>query len=251
MIPMNENTIQSFDDYLDKKMTLGEMHAFEAKLDADPELKQAFEEYKSNVHYLNASLLKSKMDTWGKGPNDPVHAAKRKKTVAMVVSFIAFVVVLICLLLFYLLNNFWNQNRETYPNNLYATYFKIDSGLPVQMSASAHLRFDEGMSDYRNGNYAEAMEHWKHLENQNTDTLAFYYAMIDMHDDRLEAASKELKSIPNSSIFYTRAQWYLSLCYVGLNKVDAARKILITIIPNRSFEYIEEAKELYAKLPAN
>jgi hypothetical protein len=114
---------------------------------------------------------------------------------------------------------------KTFKNHNIENYMLEDAGFKVWMGASSNpIDLINGMSYYKNKEYAEALSYFS--KTQNNDT-AFYYSGIScMHLNKLTEAETFFIKIPNSSVYSNNTLYYLSLCYLYNNQKEKGFQLL-------------------------
>ncbi len=104
-------------------------------------------------------------------------------------------------------------------------YMIEDAGFKVWMNAaSINVDIINGMSYYKNKNYSEALSNFS--KTQNNDT-AFYYSGIScMQLNQLNEAETFLSKVPSTSVYYNRATYYISLCYLYNQQKETGLQLL-------------------------
>lgn len=105
-------------------------------------------------------------------------------------------------------------------------YLIEDSGFKVYMSSETtkNIKLNNGMSEYRIGNYTEAISEFK-LVTEN-DTANYYLGICFLKTNELDSASIYLESIKPNSLYYNKSQYYLALSYIYNNKKSEGLSIL-------------------------
>ena len=147
----------------------------------------------------------------------------RKKTVLPLFLSIAAILIL-------LFGIFWMMDRKEEPAQLFAKNFKPDIGLPLKMSASTSNGFYEGMLEYKQENYAEAIEVWEKLlayDPQN-DTLNYFLGVANLalgkEDKSLEYLHDPLLFL--NGMFSEDAAYYAALAEIKKGDFEKAKKHL-------------------------
>ncbi len=110
--------------------------------------------------------------------------------------------------------------------------------------------YEEATNYYINENYREAALIFKKALDSNIEQvdIRFLYAISLVELKKYEEAVIEFKMVISKYDSYNlESKWYLSLCYLKLNKVEAAHKLLLELSEKRSF-YQEPALEILDQL---
>lgn len=110
---------------------------------------------------------------------------------------------------------------------------------------SNYILYD-GMIDYKEGNYAKAIEKWKSMGDSHTytDTLSYYMGLANMGAGNMEQAVKYLDDVlkKESNIYQQKATWYLALIYIKQDNKKAAVSLL------KKIEGMSAAIELLSRI---
>lgn len=125
---------------------------------------------------------------------------------------------------------FWMMDHSTTPEKIFANNFKADIGLPLKMSKTSELSFYEGMLDYKQENYTEAIVKWQILleSKPENDTLNYFLGVTHL---ALGNATKSLKYLKTQNrfqqgIFKEDAAWYAALASIKEGKFEEAKVFL-------------------------
>jgi predicted Zn-dependent protease len=140
-------------------------------------------------------------------------------------------------------------NGSTRNEDLYSAYFSPDIGLPVAMGSadSTSYTFYDGMINYKEERYSEAISKWQAIANASgyTDTLRYYIGMALLNNKQEKEAESMLMQLTNmpASTYHDDAFWYLALVRLKNNDGATARLYLEKIKAGR-----EDARELLSKI---
>lgn len=205
-----------------------EYATFSASLDSDPVLKQQVEDVETLLSGIESAALKEKLEGYHKdilsdqSEEKVVPIASKKKKNYAFIAIAASLVATIGL--------FWFFTQKTGSEKLFAEYFVPDPGLPTNMSEMENFDFYDAMVDYKQGNYADAIDKW---ENQlkfktESDTLHYFIGVAQLAKGDETEAIEHLKSVVDlsNSIFTKDAHYYLGLAYLkGENITEAKRNL--------------------------
>ena len=125
---------------------------------------------------------------------------------------------------------FWMTDHSNNSEKIFAKNFKPDIGLPLKMSTANASGFYEGMLNYKQENYKEAIEKWEVLltENPESDTLNYFLGVANL---ALGNEAKSLEYLQNQErfqqgIFKEDAAWYAALAKIKEGKFQEAREFL-------------------------
>lgn len=137
----------------------------------------------------------------------------------------AAIVVVVSGLSFYLL--FYNKSK----NDLTAFEYH-ETGLAVLMSNTSNVAFNNAMSKYKLGEFKAAFTEFNALS--ITDTTTYFKGVCLYELGNLPEAMHEFNSVSETSVFYMKNLYFMSLCNIKLNnKKDAFNSLkLLTLIDN-------------------
>ncbi len=146
-----------------------------------------------------------------------------------------------------LLGIFWMMQRNPTPEKIFAENFKPDIGLPLKMGSTNNYGFYEGMLDYKQGNYKNAIDQWQVLlkENPNNDTLNYFLGVANLAQGNAE---KSLEYLQNQerfqhSIFKEDALYYGALAKIKEGKFEDAKTLLKKIPSERNTNLLKELEK--------
>ena len=126
---------------------------------------------------------------------------------------------------------FWMLKEDNTSEKIFAAHFKPDIGLPLKMGTKNEYGFYEGMVDYKQGNYKEAIAQWELLLNEKpeNDTLNYFLGVTYLAEGNSEKSLEYLE--PNqkftNGIFSNEAPYYTALAKIKEGKFEAAKKLLM------------------------
>lgn len=217
-IPQNELAL--IEGYLLKELSTEEQLAFEQRLAADTQLQQWVKQTRLFSVGIQEAVLTEKMETFHSAASlhkqAPVVKMNRVKKIAIAAAVVIVVAT----------GAIWLTSQKNTNEELYATYFKPDPGLPTVMGVEENYAFDKAMVDYKTGQYAEAINSWMKLKetNPNGDTLNYFIgAALLAKQETKNAISYFDKVIANTkSSFLNEAYWYKGLALLKEGKQQEA-----------------------------
>jgi tetratricopeptide (TPR) repeat protein len=142
---------------------------------------------------------------------------------------------------------FWILNMGKTSERIFAKNFKPDIGLPLKMSTGNTYGFYEGMLDYKQENYEEAIEKWQVLleAKPKNDTLNYFLGVAYL---ALGNAAKSLEFLENQErfrqgIFKEDAAYYTALAKIKEGKLEEARVFLQKYPAKRNTALLNELYE--------
>ncbi|GAB3420586.1 tetratricopeptide repeat protein [Niabella aquatica] len=241
----NENNISQEDlalieQYLHLHLPAAELLSFEQRLSADAGWRQKVEEVRLMMVGIQEAVLQDKLDQFHNEINPATLKAVSVQKSSWKKWMAAAAVIVIVILGGSLLFQFPAHEK------LFAAYYKPDPGLPVVMGAEgkSHYTLYDGMIDYKEGNYAKAIEKWKSIGDGHTDTLSYYMGLANMSAGNMEQAVKYLDDVlgKEGSVYWQKATWYLALIYIKQDNKEAAATLL------KKIEDMPLAKELLSRM---
>ncbi len=106
-----------------------------------------------------------------------------------------------------------------------ANYYVEDAGFKVWMDAgNKNIALTNAMSYYKSENYSAAIT--KFLTLSKNDTAEYYAGICYIKLNQLDSATYYLKALSPVSVYKTKSDFYLALCYLFNNKQNEALKLL-------------------------
>lgn len=237
---ISEERQELFERYLLGQMNAAEKESFETNIGEDAGLQDEFEEFNALFQTIEESGMRTKLNEFHQNiekDNIPVRQLdppKRKFNFRIAAT----------VLLLLSVGGFWFFNRADPNERLFHEYYTQDPGLPTVMGSNDNYEFYEAMVDYKQGNYAIAIEKWgKLLEKKpENDTLNYFMGSAYLANDNALRSLRYLEQVSNdkSSKFRDDALYYLALGYLKVNRKDAAEKTLKQAESARVIELMEE-----------
>lgn len=120
---------------------------------------------------------------------------------------------------------YWFSFRKP---DLYAQYYKPDPGLYTYMGGSQNFTFDQGMVEYKTGNYSAALENWLNLpaHDSSKDTTLYFIGNAYLAIKNYQNAEKYLMMVSESrdSDLKGKTDWYLGLIALKKGDIERAKK---------------------------
>ncbi|MDC7994209.1 tetratricopeptide repeat protein [Altibacter sp. HG106] len=227
---ITEQEFETIERYLKNNMSAEEQERFQQQLIEEPTLQQKVNEVRMLIDGVEAASLKEKLNTYheevsathSKVIDPPKLISTPEKNYTRWYAAAGILVALIGI--------FWFLNRTSPTEQLFAQHFEPDPGLPTTMSTSGNYAFFEGMVDYKQGKYDEALSKWEPLleASPENDTLQYFLGMAHLAKDESKEALPYLEKVAamTSSSFLSEANWYLGLSYLDLNQPKKATRVL-------------------------
>ncbi|MDX5442704.1 MAG: hypothetical protein LPJ89_02850, partial [Hymenobacteraceae bacterium] len=141
------------------------------------------------------------------------------------------------------------QNKPA-PENLFASYFIEDPGLPVFMGEYNLTERAEAMNRYRTGNTQEALQIWRSIPADaiGADTLDYYKGIFLLRLGQADSATYYLKPLIKSNSAYAgRAAYYTAMAYWQQQNLEQAQKIFSEMASDTNHPYYDIATEILQK----
>lgn len=147
----------------------------------------------------------------------------------------------------FLVGGYTLSRKRINNQDLYASYFTPDPGLPTTMSTTQDFDFYEAMVTYKQGDYTQALEKWEGLlkTKPNNDTLNYFIGVAHLANDEETEAITFLQWTTDhqKSVFLSDAFYYLGLAYLKQNNTEKALYFLEKSEHRTSKKLISELKE--------
>jgi TolA-binding protein len=203
---MDKPTFEVIEAYVLERLPAGERLAFEQRLEHDADLRDEVEMQREHVRAVELGgmvrlLQRTAQDERRAGAGGFGTYWKYAAAVALLVTAAA-----------------WLFLRTPVNEQLFATHFVADPGLPVAMGIAQDPAFADAMVHYKEGHYAEAIAAWTPLLHARpaNDTLQFYLGAAALAEGDAPAARPHLQRVADdaASTFQRPARWYLFLAHV-------------------------------------
>lgn len=122
------------------------------------------------------------------------------------------------------------MDNSSTSEEIFAKNFKPDVGLPLKMGTVGTYGFYEGMLDYKQENYKEAIAKWQILleENPDSDTLNYFLGVANLAlgngDESLEYLQNQERF--QQGMFKEDAAFYAALAKIKDGKFEEAKVFL-------------------------
>lgn len=209
-------------------MTSQELKDFNQLLELDNDFKIKVEDVKTMLTGIEIQSLKEKLDEFHEDiPQSEIKKPNTNKVRSLNLSKIAIAAALVIAF-----GSIWFFNT---PKNekLYSNYFKPDPGLPTTMSATNNFDFYDAMVKYKHGDYEEAIDKWKVLQEKKpeNDTLNYFLGVAHLANKNVSDAIPFLErsiDAEDNFVFLDDAYLYLGLAYLKEGNMELAKKHLNT-----------------------
>ena len=216
---ITQDFLETVEQYYNNKMPSAERNIFEEKIQNNAEFKTQVENLKILFNAIESQSLKEQLDFFHKDIPEDEKITK--------LQFLKFIKIGIAATIILAIGFFW-MNKYSANERLYAKYFTPDPGLPTTMSTTSNYIFFDGMVNYKQGDYKNAIAKWMPLEQKkpNNDTLNYFIGVAYLADKNPQKALPYLNKTVNNpkSIFFEEATFYLGLAYLKQGNIAASRK---------------------------
>jgi predicted Zn-dependent protease len=232
--------------WLDQNDVQGEVPLTNEQLTHIPNLEEKIEHVKKIREEIEDSIRRSKIKEFYKHfladeKDSDIKSITNYKTKSAVWYTAAAVVVV-------LVGIYWMMANSNSSEKIFAANFKPDVGLPLRMSTENANGFYEGMLDYKQENYKEAIEKWQVLLEikPGNDTLNYFLGVAHL---ALGNAAISLEYLENQErfrpgIFKEDAAWYTALAKIKQGKPEEARVLLQKYPSTRNTNLLNEINSL-------
>ncbi len=217
---ISQETFERIEAYLSNELSETEALKFESRIESDAQFATQVAEVEAFLNAIEVAALKPKLDDYHNEIATKTTSQGGKNYIKYAAA--ASIILAIALV--------WLFTKTNPREELYATYYSPDPGLPTIMSATSQFEFYDGMVSYKQGNYEEALSKWQPLveEKPENDTLSYFMGMAHMATDEITSALPYLNSTieKTTSTFYSEAIYYKALALVKAAKLNEAIQLL-------------------------
>lgn len=239
---MNEERFIEFDQYLANELSAEEKISFEKQLSEDQELATSFEIFKElHLHLENKFGNAAELNSFKKNLKSiskEHFKTKKSKVVAFKpwqYAIAASVAVLMGLFFFQNIN----PSFDDYNNPEMATFVErgdVNENLKLAQDAFNAKVFKTAIPHF------EAI-----LKEKKSPEIQYFYAVSLLETNQFQKAETNLSELQSgTSIYATKATWYLALSKLKQKEYDSCKKILLTIPDD--FEDYDQVQELLNEL---
>lgn len=128
-------------------------------------------------------------------------------------------------------------------------YAYQDVGLPTVMSGGGNYAFDDAMTYFKEGRYAEAAEKFGQLSSTNTsDTLTYYLGAANYYSNNQPKAFDIWQSLAKTSVFYPRMQYMTFFEVMKNGDKENAKRLYNEIISDTAHPFRDRTNMLAQKM---
>ena len=223
MANTNKLYFDEINDYHFGKLSPEERLRFEANLIINPELYEAYEEFKTTLAIIKAQdaqnlknnfqLLDSKLDKELVKPNQSVSRFIKYVAVTLFLGFLAATVFIYII-----------QHKNDRP---VSSYNVKEVGLPVVMGVG-DSELDNAMSAYKLNDFNRSKKMLTDIfSRKQSDTVAYFIGIDEFELGSYSSAIKYFLKVKNRSTFYYKSQYRLGLSYWEIGETANARQVFI------------------------
>ncbi len=238
--PLEWDTIET---YLDQNGASDNATLWNEKLTQIPDVEEKIEHIKKVREEIEDSIRQSKIKEFH-SHQSVTEKSSNIKTLPTHNSNSKIIWYSIAAVMAAVLGIFWMMQSNSTSEQIFAKHFKPDIGLPLKMGATNSADFYEGMVDYKQGNYENAIEQWQVLwqTNQENDTLNYFLGVAHLAQGN---SAKSLEYLENQDrfqqgIFKEDAAYYAALAKIKEEKFEEAKKLLSKNPSDRNTKLLQE-----------
>ena len=233
--------------WLDQNGAQGQAPLLNEKLNQIPDVARKIEHVKKVREEIEDSIRKSKISEFHKHvlPDKKDSGIKTIANKLIKSNAVRYGIAAILVVFFGI---FWMMKSNSTSEKIFAENFKPDIGLPLKMNTQNAQGFYEGMLDYKQENYKEAIEKWQVLlkTKPENDTLNYFLGVAHL---ALGNAAKSLEYLESQErfrqgIFKEDAAWYAALAKIKEGKLEEGRQYLKNNPSDRTTKLINQLNEL-------
>ncbi len=217
---LSEENIALFEAYVQGQLSEKEAKDFEARLDYDQELAEAFEEYtvvENSLKQVYRDELKQRLIAIDKDLDEPEEKPKPSKIIWLTSAVAASILIgLFAVALF----------GESSHTRLAEKYWPVEEGLPVRMSTKNP--YDAAMNAYKLERWDEAAQLL--LELPANDTTHYFLGIVSFMQKDFPGAIQYFEDVPENSRWHAESEFRLALAYLASGDIEKARVELQRIV---------------------
>lgn len=244
---MDEQLFSQIEDYLQNRMTSEQRLAFEKQMKNDPQLQKEVNKQLELINAIETEAMKERLDQLHE-----VHFGDKRATVRRPLLRRLRPLAVAASIALLLLASWWAlRTTSTQEDQLFTQYYETPQGLPTLLGIGSNQLFNEGMTDYKLGDFSTAQRQWLPLLQQNpsNDTLLFYLGISYLETDQTDSAVALFEEIieQNDPQFRQQALWYLALGLIKNGRADEANVHLKALLQSDS-SFKERAQYILDRL---
>lgn len=220
------------------------------KISSDSNYANKINQYKllfDGVKYSGKKSLLAKMNTWDLDISNETNKKEIVKNIGPVKWYYAAAVIV-----FFIVASFFIiSNLNSGYSQLVATYYQpFNFVSETKRSSTTNENFlNDILNNYDQGNYVRVIQVISKLEqDQKTAQVNYMLANAYQATNKYSEAINLYKNIISSNSIYTSgAKWYLALCYLSLEDINAS-KPLLEELNNSNSSYSQKADSVLKEL---
>jgi TolA-binding protein len=239
--------------YLDGELNELDKQVLIEKLKKDPSLSEKLELIKDLDQLMGDKHLASFEESLKEVENIYFNANIQEKSTfsqkfRVIVRVAAIVVVVVSSLAYF----YFTEMRPLSNDKLFATYYeKMPADFSTRSATAPDDDFMKAVRLYNENKFSEAIVEFVQIlkTDPSNNAAKLFLGICYTETQNYNDAAVLFKNIlvQKDTIFEEHASWYLSLCYIKINKPALAKPLLDKLISTRSF-YMDKASELKKKL---
>lgn len=212
---ISQEEFELIEAYLNNQLNSKDLEEFEQRLKNEDNFKIKVDDIKTILLGIETQVLKEQLNVFHEVVNseDTFHIKKEDEEERR----IPWIYMAIAAMLIIALGSFWFLRTDS-NENLYASYFTPDPGLPTTMSSQGNYEFYRAMVDYKQRNYNTAIASWQTqlLAKPENDTLNYFIGVAQMANKNEVVSIESLQKVTeaSASTFKSEAYFYLGLAYL-------------------------------------
>lgn len=240
----NPEWSDKIDMYLTDKLSATEKAQFESDTQQSAELRSQLEEQKLLMEMVEVGTLKNQLNNidqkWDRLKKEDRKLDFRNLSIA------ATVILLIGIGL-----TWWVTKPASATEQVFASMYEADPGLPSRMDESLEFEFDDAMVDYKMGDYSKSTIKFLTLSRDKIkpDSVQFYLAMSYLGDQKYKQAYETLKVFaPEDTRLHQKGEWYLALVALKVDQQAESQSLLEKISQQSDHMFKQDADKALSLL---
>lgn len=216
---ISQQQLEEIESFLRHEMPEEERGMFEARIKKDVELKKLTDEIRLLFIGIQESSLTKSLAGFHNGLSEKKITTVFKLDTRWMVAASLFIIASVAA---WLLLTSDSDNEK-----LYSKYYQPDPGLMTAMGTTDNYLFEQGMVNYKSGEYKKALDSWSPLlvKNPSSDTLQYFIGVANhaLGNDATARQHIEIIVKDSTNAFYQDACWYLGLLLLKQGEMQAAK----------------------------
>lgn len=240
MTNLSESDYKLIEAKIDGSMSDQELDEFEQKLRDSEDFEREFQIQDAVIHSLirsNDKVLKKEFHSFLQESKAHHRQNKKQRRNLMIAASLSFLV--FCSVAYY-----WFLPDPMNNSAIYQAYFEVYPAPPITRGDDEIGAVPIDFSDYRKGNYAQAMETLQ--SGPQSEMTSLYLAMCYLETEQVSKAIENIQATLDSTnpIIKQTAEWYLALAHIKNNDQTKSLPILQKITDEKQLYYKQANKIL-------